>query len=580
MGAKKTITFAPSFIYGTIINYILVMNWFTDLITGTSIAHAVLVLSGVVALGVLLSRIKICGVSLGVTWILFVGIVAGHFGLSVNADILNFVKEFGLILFVYSVGLQVGPGFFSSFKKGGLTLNAVAVMIVLISVLLAYIIHLVTGTSLITMAGVLCGAVTNTPGLGAAQQSYVEATGVADPSIAMGYAVAYPLGVVGIVMSIVLVKSLFGMSMEKELEKASSSSADAAKMATKYSVEVKNSAVIGKTIAALHSLIDKDFVVSRLCRANGKVEIPTSSTNLMEGDKILVISVEASREPVVTFFGNEIEMSEEEWTDMDSQLASRKIIVTKHNINGKTLGELKIRSVFGLNVTRVTRAGIDLMATPDLELQVGDRVRVVGDEKNIESLAKTLGNSSKQLSSPNLLAIFLGIAVGVVFGSIPFMLPGMPSPVKMGLAGGPLIISILMGRFGHKFKVVTYTTFSANMMLREVGISLFLAAVGIASGAGFVDTVVNQGGFAWIGYGLIITLVPMFAGAAIGRFVFNFNYFQIMGLIAGSGTNPSGLAYSNSISPINQQAVSYATIYPLVMFLRVLTPQLLVLMAL
>ncbi len=556
------------------------MNWFSDLITGTSIAHAVLVLSGVVALGVLLSRIKICGVSLGVTWILFVGIVAGHFGLSVNADILNFVKEFGLILFVYSVGLQVGPGFFSSFKKGGLTLNGVAVLTVLMSVLLAYIIHLVTGTSLITMAGVLCGAVTNTPGLGAAQQAYVEATGVADPSIAMGYAVAYPLGVVGIVMSIVLIKSLFGMSMEKELEKATGSNADAAKMATKYSVEVKNSAVIGKTIEALHSLIDKDFVVSRLCRVSGKVEIPTSTTALMEGDKLLVISVEANKEHLVAFLGQEIEMSSEEWQDMDSQMASRKIIVTKHSVNGKTLGELKIRSVFGLNVTRVTRAGIDLMAAPDLELQVGDRVRVVGDEKNIENLAKALGNSSKQLSSPNLLAIFLGIAVGVIFGSIPFMLPGMPSPVKMGLAGGPLIISILMGRFGHKFKVVTYTTFSANMMLREVGISLFLAAVGIASGAGFVDTVVNKGGFAWIGYGLIITLVPMIAGAAIGRFVFKFNYFQLMGLIAGSGTNPSGLAYSNSISPINQQAVSYATIYPLVMFLRVLTPQLLVIMSL
>ena len=556
------------------------MDWFSELMTGTSIAHAVLVLSGVVALGVLLSRIKICGVSLGVTWILFVGIVAGHFGLSVNADILNFIKEFGLILFVYSVGLQVGPGFFSSFKKGGLTLNGVAVITVFISVLLAYIIHLVTGTSLITMAGVLCGAVTNTPGLGAAQQSYVEATGVADPSIAMGYAVAYPLGVVGIVMSIVLVKGLFGMTMEKELEKATGASADASKMATKYSVVVRGGNIIGKTIETLHGMIDKDFVVSRLCRANGKVEIPTSSTTLSEGDRILVISVEANKEAVTNFFGQEIEMSEEEWKDMDSQMASRKIIVTKHNINGKTLGELKIRSVFGLNVTRVTRAGIDLMATPDLELQVGDRVRVVGDEKNISSLANALGNSSKQLSSPNLLAIFLGIAVGVVFGSIPFMLPGMPSPVKMGLAGGPLIISILMGRFGHKFKVVTYTTFSANMMLREVGISLFLAAVGIASGAGFVDTVVNKGGFAWIGYGLIITFVPMIAGAAIGRFCFNFNYFQIMGLIAGCGTNPSGLAYSNSISPINQQAVSYATIYPLVMFLRVLTPQLLVIMAL
>lgn len=556
------------------------MSWFNELITGTSIAHAVLVLSGVVALGVLLSRIKICGVSLGVTWILFVGIIAGHFGLTVDPAINNFIKEFGLILFVYSVGLQVGPGFFSSFKKGGLTLNGVAVLIVLMSVLLAYIIHMVTGTSLVTMVGVLCGAVTNTPGLGAAQQTYLEATGAADPSIAMGYAVSYPLGVVGIVMSIVVIKGLFGMTMEKELERATGSSTDAAKMATKYTVEVRNSAIIDKTIESLHGLIDKDFVVSRLCRANGKVEIPASETRLYEGDRILVISVESNKESIVAFFGEQVEVSVEEWKDMDSQLSARKIIVTKHKINGKTLGELKVRSVFGVNVTRVTRAGIDLVAAPDLELQIGDRVLAVGDEKKLESFAKMLGNSSKQLREPNLLAIFLGIAVGVVFGSIPFMLPGMPQPVKMGLAGGPLIIAILISRFGYKFHVVTYTTLSANMMLREVGISLFLAAVGIASGEGFVDTVVNKGGFAWIGYGVIITVVPMLAGAAIGRFVFKFNYFQLMGLIAGSGTNPSGLAYSNSVSPINQQAVSYATVYPLVMFLRVLTPQILILMAL
>lgn len=556
------------------------MTWFNELITGTSIAHAVLVLSGTVALGVLLSRIKICGVSLGVTWILFVGIVAGHFGLAVEHNILHFIKEFGLILFVYSVGLQVGPGFFSSFKKGGLTLNAVAVMIVLMSVILAYVIHLVSGTSLVTMVGVLCGAVTNTPGLGAAQQTYIDATGVADPSIAMGYAVAYPLGVVGIVMSIVVIKGLFGMTMEKELEKATGSSADAAKMATKYSVQVKNVAIFGKTIEELHNLIDIDFVVSRLCRADGSVEIPASATKLYEGDKLLVISVESSKESIVAFFGEMLDMSSDEWTDMDSLMATRKIVVTKHKINGKTLGELKVRSVFGVNVTRVTRAGIDLVAAPDLELQIGDRVLAVGDDKKLESFAKMLGNSSKQLREPNLLAIFLGIAVGMIFGSIPFMLPGMPQPVKLGLAGGPLIIAILISRFGYKFNIVTYTTLSANMMLREVGISLFLAAVGISSGAGFVDTVVNQGGFAWIGYGVIITLVPMLAGAAIGRFVFKFNYFQLMGLISGSGTNPSGLAYSNSVSPINQQAVSYATVYPLVMFLRVLTPQILILMAL
>lgn len=556
------------------------MSWFSELVTGTSIAHAVLVLSGVVAVGVLLSRIKICGVSLGVTWILFVGIVAGHFGLSVDPVIINFIKEFGLILFVYSVGLQVGPGFFSSFKKGGLTLNGVAVITVFISVLLAYLIHVITGTSLVTMVGVLCGAVTNTPGLGAAQQTYIDATGVADPSIAMGYAVSYPLGVVGIVMSIVMIKGLFGMTMEKELEKAAGSSADASKMASKFSVEVRNTSIVGKTIEELHNLIDKGFVVSRLCRVNGKVEIPASPTTLNVGDRILVISVEQNKDSIVAFFGEQVDMSTDEWEDMDSQMTTRKIVVTKHSINGKTLGELKIRSVFGLNVTRVTRAGIDLVATPDLELQIGDRVRVVGDDKNIESLAVALGNSAKQLREPNLLAIFLGIAVGVIFGSIPFMLPGMPQPVKMGLAGGPLIVAILISRFGYRFKVVTYTTLSANMMLREVGISLFLAAVGISSGAGFVDTVVNQGGLAWIGYGVIITLVPMLAGAAIGRYVFKFNYFQLMGLIAGCGTNPSGLAYSNSVSPINQQAVSYATVYPLVMFLRVLTPQILVLMAL
>ncbi len=557
-----------------------IMSWFNDLITGTSIAHSVLVLSGVTALGVLLSRIKICGVSLGVTWILFVGIVAGHFGLTVEHNILHFIKEFGLILFVYSVGLQVGPGFFSSFKKGGLTLNAVAVMIVLMGVIIAYIIHLVTGTSLVTMVGVLCGAVTNTPGLGAAQQTYLEATGAAEPSIAMGYAVAYPLGVVGIVMSIVVIKGLFRMNMDKELEKATGASEDTTKMATKYSVGIKNAAIFGKTIAELHSFIDKDFVVSRLCRENGKVEIPASDTKLYEGDKLRVISVDANKDSIVAFFGELLDMSSDEWHEMDSQMATRKIVVTKHKVNGKTLGELKVRSVFGVNVTRVNRAGVDLVAAPDLELQIGDRVLAVGDEQKLESFAKMLGNSAKQLREPNLLAIFLGIAVGVIFGSIPFMLPGMPQPVKMGLAGGPLIIAILISRFGYKFNIVTYTTLSANMMLREVGISLFLAAVGISSGEGFIDTVVNKGGFAWIGYGVIITLVPMLAGAAIGRFVFKFNYFQLMGLISGSGTNPSGLAYSNSVSPINQQAVSYATVYPLVMFLRVLTPQILILMAL
>lgn len=555
------------------------MNWLNELILGSGIAHSVLVLALVITLGILLGKVKIGGVSLGITWILFVGITASHFGLKLEPHLLHFVKEFGLILFVYSVGLQVGPGFFSSFKKGGVTLNGLAALIVILGCTTAYVIHLVTGTDLVTLTGILSGAVTNTPGLGAAQQTFADVTGGDNQNIALGYAVAYPLGVIGIIFSIILIKYLFRIKPERENEEISAS-AKGEKEAVKYSVAVKNSAVFGKTIQELHQLIDKKFVVSRLCRTNGRIEIPTSSSILYEGDKILVISGNQSHPSITTFIGEELNMSADAWLKLDTELAVKKIVITKPSINGKTLEELRVRSVFGVNITRITRAGIDLVAAADLELQLGDRVLVVGDKKDIESLAKVLGNSAKQLREPNLVAIFLGIAIGVFFGSIPFMLPGIPQPVKLGLAGGPLIIAILISRFGYKFKIVTYTTQSANLMLREIGISLFLAAVGLGAGEGFIDTIVNNGGYVWIGYGVIITVLPLLIGAAVGRFVCKLNYYTLMGLLAGSTTDPPALAYSNSASPNSHPAVAYATVYPLVMFLRVLTAQILVLQAL
>lgn len=556
------------------------MNWFTDLLFGSNIAHSVLVLALVITLGIFLGKVKIGGISLGITWILFVGIAASHFGLRLESHLLHFVKEFGLILFVFSVGLQVGPGFFSSFKKGGITLNGLALLIVLLGCTTAYIIHMITGTDLVTMIGVLSGAVTNTPGLGAAQQTYTDVTGGNDPNIALGYAVAYPLGVIGIIFSIVIIRYLFRIKLEQENEKIIKSAEKDANAAQKYTIAIKNSSVFGKTIYYLRELTKKDFVVSRLCRKDGKIEIPTSTSVLQEGDKILVISNAGDRHLITSLLGEELNMTFDTWLKMDTQLALRKIVITKPSINGKTLEELKIRSVFGVNVTRVTRAGIDLVAAGDLELQMGDRVLVVGDEKDLDSLAKVLGDSSKQLREPNLISIFLGIAVGVLFGSIPFMLPGIPQPVKLGLAGGPLIIAILISRFGYKLKLVTYTTQSANLMLREIGISLFLAAVGLGAGEGFVKTIVNDGGYVWIVYGVLITVLPLLIVATIGRFGYKLNYYTLIGLLAGSTTDPPALAYSNAISPNSYPAVAYATVYPFVMFLRVLTAQVMMLFAL
>ena len=554
------------------------MSWLNELLWGEGIAHSVMLLAFVIAAGIQLGKIKIFGISLGITFVLFVGILLGQIGFKMNHEVLHFMKEFGLILFVYSVGMQVGPGFFSSFKKGGITLNMLACGIVLLGVATTIILHFVTGVPMATMVGILSGAVTNTPGLGAAQQAYNDVFGTTDNTIALGYAVAYPLGVVGIILSLIVIRYVFRVSFEKENEALNATEGKNANEAKPISLMVKNPAIFNKSVGEVSALIEnREFVISRISHVNNEVEIPSSTTVLCENDKIFVITTERDAEALRTFIGEEIDMDRKEWIRKDSQFINRRILITKSELNGKRLGTLKLRNLYGVNITRVNRSGVDLVANPNLTLQVGDRVNVVGTESAIESVEKVLGNSMKRLNEPNLLFIFVGIFLGIFLGSIPFVFPGIPQPVKLGLAGGPLIVSILISRFGYKYKLVTYTTMSANLMLREIGITLFLACVGIGAGDGFIDTIVNNGGLSWIGYGFVITTIPLLIIGTIGRYFFKLNYFTLMGLIAGSTTDPPALAYANMTAGNDAPAVGYATVYPLTMFLRVLTAQLLIL---
>ena len=555
------------------------MNWVNDLLWGGGIGHSILLLSIVIAAGIQLGKIKVFGVSLGITLVLFVGIVLGHFSFTINHDVLHFFKEFGLILFVYSVGMQVGPGFFSSFKQGGVTLNLLACGVVLLGVTTAIILHFVTGIPMPTMVGILSGAVTNTPGLGAAQQAYSDMYGVADNTIALGYAVAYPLGVIGIILAIILVRYFFRVNFEKENEQLNNEDASHANEAKPISLVVKNPAIFNKTVADLSNLMEhRDFVISRIWHDHNKqIEIASANTVLKENDKVFVITTETDVETVKTFIGEEIDMERKQWIRMESQFINRRILVTKPELNGKRLGQLKLRKLYGINITRINRAGVDLVAMPGLTLQVGDRVNVVGTETAVANVEKVLGNSMKRLNEPNLITIFVGIALGIILGSIPITFPGIPQPVKLGLAGGPLIVAILVSRFGYHYKLVTYTTQSANLMLREIGITIFLACVRIGAGDGFVDTIVHNGGFAWIGYGFIITFVPLLIIGCVGRYFCKVNYFTLMGLMAGSTTDPPALAYSNATAGNDAPSVGYATVYPLTMFLRVLTAQLLIL---
>ena len=573
------------------------MDWFSNLLLnpeGVGVAHIVLTFSVVITLGILLGKIRIAGISLGITWILFVGIILSSLGMRVEGNVLHFMKEFGLILFVFSIGLQVGPSFFSSFKQGGMTLVGCATAIVFLGVATAYIIHLCTGIPIPTMVGILSGAVTNTPGLGAAQQAYTDATGIADPTIALGYAVAYPLGVVGIILTMIIIRFALRVKFEKEDEELNRLSASN-KEADVISVVFDNKALDGKMLMDIRRLVDRQFVISRVMHMNkeshkndkgaahmpmGEVVIADAKVRVSTGDRLWVVCNHEDSDAIIAFLGHKVEMSDEDWGNNipESDLVSRRILITQSSINGKKFSDLKIRSRYGINITRVNRAGVDLIPYQGLELQVGDRVMVVGPKKEVEEVAHVLGNELKKLNHPNLVTIFVGLALGMLLGSIPLL--HVPQPVKLGLAGGPLVIAILIGRFGTHFHLVTYTTMSANLMLREIGISLFLAAVGLGAGEGFIDAIVNKGGYMWIGYGFLITMIPLLIVGFVARIWLKMNYYTLMGLMAGAMTDPPALAYANGTAGNDMPAVGYSTVYPVVMFLRVLTAQIFILFAL
>ena len=556
------------------------MNWFANLFVGTGIAHTIVMLAIVIAAGIFLgAKLKFKGISLGITWILFCAIAyshfaCNHFGMHLNADVLNFAKDLGLILFVYSIGLQVGPGFFSSFGKGGIKLNMIAFGVVFLGCLAAYLIHVISGEDIAVMTGVLFGAVTNTPGLGAAQQTYQDLTGAANPDIASGYAMAYPLGVVGIILSLLLIRWIFRIKLEKEEEQVQAEKGEE-RQVTHFDLELANPQVEGIRVRDLKLLTHVNIVVTRRIDTNGVEMMPDADTVLHVGDKVRFVG-DVQNERTILLLGPQIEVMWEE-KEKDVHLVSKHIIVSKPKYNGRLIRDLRIREAFNVTISRVRRAGIELLATSDLRLQMGDRLTVVGEQEAVERVSKAFGNSTKKLEAPNLASLFFGIVLGVAFGSIPFALPGLSQPFKLGLAGGSLIIAILMGAFGAKWHVVTYTTTSANLMIREIGISLFLAAVGFGAGEGFVDTLVN-GGYVWIGYGVIITLLPLLIMGIIGRKSMKLDYFTLMGTIAGSTTDPPALAYATGQSTSNDRAaVAYSTVYPLTMFLRVLTGQLMIL---
>ncbi len=558
-----------------------------ELIFGTGIAHTILLFALVIATGIYLGRFKVKGVSIGSTWILFVGILLSHFGFRADPHILSFMKDFGLILFVFSIGLQVGPGFFHTFRTGGLKMNLLAFLMVILAVGVTLSIHFITGEDLRIMTGVMSGAVTNTPGLGAAQQTLSDAmsasgisqTVVADStsSIASAYAVAYPLGVLGVIFLLIFFKAIFKVDIDKEKEVLDNEGNEGGN-AIRANYEVCNPALFGMTVASLIKDDGDRFVISRISHG-GVVETPGPATVLNEGDKVLVITSQAHEEAVKILFGKELEIPFSEWTAKKSSPVARKITITRSGLTGKKLRELNVRSLYGVTVTRVIRAGVDLVANPNLYLQMGDTLLVVGDEEGIDKVARLFGNKASRLSHPNLVPIFFGIVIGVIFGSIPISFPGVPQPVKLGLAGGPLIISILLGYFGPKMKITTYTTVSANMMLREIGISFFLAAVGLGAGANFISAIVN-GGYWWILYGFLITVVPIIVTVLVARLALKLNFYQICGLIAGSTTNPPVLAFAQGAYGTDYTSVNYATVYPLSMFMRVLAAQLLILFTL
>lgn len=560
------------------------MDWIIRLFTDTdSIAHIALLYSIVIAVGILLGKIKIGGISLGVTFVLFAGIVAGHIGFTAPVNILSFIQDFGLILFVFCIGLQVGPGFFESFKKGGVTLNLLSTTTVLLNVVVMFACYFIffdtnDKTNLPMMVGTLYGAVTNTPGLGAANEALesVWADKSTLPQIASGYACAYPLGVLGIIGATIAIRFITGTKLAEEEEELREAEAeDPHAKPHQMHLKVNNTYLAGRTVEQINEFLNRDVVFSRLMH-EGKVSIPSSQDVLEMGDEVLVVCAEADAEAIQAFIGPEIEMAWEE-EDSNQPMISRRIVVTNSSMNGKTLGKMHFSSVYGVTVTRISRQGMDVFASRNYRFQVGDKILVVGPKDNVSRIAEMMGNSVKRLDHPNIATIFIGIIVGILFGSIPFAIPGMPVPMKLGIAGGPLIIAILIGRFGHRMKLNTYTTTSANMMLREIGLVLFLASVGIKAGANFWHTVVQGDGLLYVATGFIITIVPILIVGVIARLKFKFNYFTLMGMIAGTYTDPPALAYANSICSREAPAIGYSTVYPLSMFLRIFTAQLIVL---
>ena len=558
-----------------------------DLFFGYGVAHTILLLAIVIGLGLYLGRFKVKGISLGSTWILFLGILMGHLGFKADLNVLHFVKEFGLILFVFSIGLQVGPGFFHSFKRGGVKMNLLAVMNILLAVLVTWGISALSGEDLKTMVGVMSGAVTNTPGLGAAQQTYIDvatatgtsamAAGAASEQLASAYAVAYPIGVIGVILVIILFKAFFKIDHQQEL-KALEDQEQAKDHARRMHVAVENPAIFGKKLEDVVRGFGDDFVVSRIMKGE-EVLFPTGDTPLNEGDKVLVVCSQNQVDKIRILFGQELPMHVDDWRGKDHNMVTRRIVVTKSSLTGKRLKDLHFRGAYGVSVTRVIRSGSELVASPNLYIQMGDGLVCVGSEANINHLAERVGNSAEALNKPNLVPIFLGIVVGILFGSIPIHFPGIPQAIKLGLAGGPLIIAILLGHFGPKYKITTYTTASANLMIREIGISLFLAAVGIGAGGNFWSSIVG-GGYWWILYGAGITILPLVVTFIVARLVCHLNFYQICGLISGSCTNPPVLAFAQGMYGSDYVSVNYATVYPLSMFMRVLVAQLLILFAL
>ncbi|MCF2579456.1 putative transporter [Leyella stercorea] len=561
------------------------MDWIINLFTNTeSIAHIALLYAVVIAVGILLGKIKIGGISLGVTFVLFAGIVAGHIGFTGPTNILSFIQDFGLILFVFCIGLQVGPGFFESFRKGGVTLNLLSTTLVLLNVgvmFACYYIFFDTNdkTNLPMMVGTLYGAVTNTPGLGAANEaleSVWKAVDGAAPQIAAGYACAYPLGVLGIIGATIAVRFITRTKLEEEEEELKEEAGDNAHTKPlQMHLKVDNTYLAGRTVKQINEFLNRDVVFSRLLH-DGNVSIPSSRDVFHMGDEVLVVCAAVDAEAIQAFIGPEIEKPWEE-DQSDQPLISKRIVITNPSMNGKELGKMHFSSVYGVTVTRISRQGMDLFASRNYRFQVGDKILVVGPTDNVNRIADLMGNSVKRLDTPNIATIFIGIIIGILFGSIPFAIPGMPVPLKLGIAGGPLIIAILIGRFGHRMKLNTYTTTSANMMLREMGLVLFLASVGVKAGAHFWDTVVEGDGLMYVFTGFLITIIPILIIGTIARLKFKFNYFTIMGMLAGTCTDPPALAYANSICSREAPAIGYSTVYPLSMFLRIFTAQLIVL---